>query len=103
MVKRQKIEWLDGVSFQIIPKDTNWAKIGGVYIFAGANDQNQWRALYVGQTSSFADRIPGHNQWSKARLLGATHVHARVVPDRSDRLTLEKRLRKAFRPPLNDE
>ena len=94
------VSWL-GEGFKVLPKNANWRDIGGVYIFAGVNSQNQWYPLYVGRTGSLADRIPSHPRWTEARLLGATHVHAKVVRLAGDREYLEDRLIRSFRPRMN--
>ena len=72
--------------------------MAGVYIFAAPVDK-LWRALYVGETTSFADRIPGHERWPQAQRMGATHVHVRAEPFR--RREIEEELIRAHTPPLN--
>jgi len=58
-------------------------------------------AVYVGQTDNFRTRIPQHERWSQAVRLGASHVHALVVPREDDRLRVERELIGAFQPALN--
>lgn len=65
--------------FGVYLHEASWNHIGGVYIFAGISPQNRWVPLYIGQTDSFRNRIPLHEQWLPARRLGATHVHAMVA------------------------
>ena len=96
------IQWL-GQDFDVLTHNTNWSTAAGIYIFCGVNQQNQWTALYIGQTSNFQDRLPSHEMWSKAQSLAATHVHAMVVSQESRRLALEAELIQAFQPPLNDQ
>ena len=82
--------------FTIYQHGTSWNDVVGVYIFCGVNPQNQWVALYVGQTDSFRNRIPSHEQWTPALRLGATHVHARVVPQAATRDAIEQELIQTF-------
>lgn len=73
--------------------------MAGVYVFAARRGRSGWRALYVGETASLADRIPGHERWAEARRMGATHVHARAEFFR--RREVERELIRAHDPPLN--
>jgi excinuclease UvrABC nuclease subunit len=83
------------------PTTTTWSEKSGIYIFAGINPQSLWVALYIGQALSFSDRLANHDQWNAAARLGATHVHARVVPLQANRDTIERDLIRAYQPPLN--
>lgn len=94
------VNWLS-YEFGIYQHGTSWNDVAGVYIFCGVSPQNQWVALYVGQTDSFHNRIPLHEQWSPAVRLGATHVHARVVAQAAMRDMIEQELIQAFQPRLN--
>jgi hypothetical protein len=95
-----KINWLD-YQFEVCEQDANWRDVGGVYIFTGLNAKNLWVALYIGQADSFHNRIPSHEQWNPAVRLGATHVHARVVPQAATRDIVERALIRAYQPSLN--
>ena len=91
-------------TFTVYPHDgTQWHNVAGIYIFAGLNQTNQWIALYIGQCDSFADRIPSHERWAEAARLGATHVHAMVVPQAANRDRIEAELIRTFQPRLNDQ
>lgn len=94
------VKWLNH-EFHVCLKDANWNNVSGVYIFTGLNRQNQWVPIYLGQADSFRNRIPSHEQWSPAKQLGATHVHARVEPLKANRDQLEKDLIRAYQPQLN--
>ena len=87
-----------GYEFQIHRPDASWNPVAGVYIFAKRVGR-LWEALYVGETNSFADRIPGHEQWPQAQRMGATHVHVRA--ERFRRREIEEELIRAHTPPLN--
>jgi excinuclease UvrABC nuclease subunit len=96
----RKVKWLNW-EFEVAEHGANWAQIGGIYIFAGVNAQNQWVALYIGQTDNFRNRIPQHDQWSQAVRLGASHVHAMVEQREDVREAIEKALIGTYQPALN--
>ena len=96
------VKWLS-YEFAVYPPDTKWNDVAGVYIFCGLNAQNQWQAVYIGQTDSFATRIPSHEQWTAAARLGATHVHALTISEAATRDAVERELIQAYQPPLNTE
>ena len=60
-----------------------------------------WRPLYVGKTQDFSARLPTHERWLEAVLLGATHIHARTEGNSWLRMLIEQELIETFRPPLN--
>ena len=60
-------------------------------------------ALYVGKTDDFAKRPATHERLDEAVRLGATHIHARVVPLQADRDRIEKTLILSLQPPLNTQ
>ncbi len=80
---------------------TTWNDVAGIYVFAGITPQGRWRAFYIGQAKSFQDRIPNHENWPAAVRLGATHVHAMVVPLAANRDRIEAELIGAYQPALN--
>ena len=92
-------------SFEIHQMEGEWNDIGGVYIFAYLSNPTDrlWSAVYIGQTKSFATRLPSHTEWEEAQLLGATHVHALSVGPAATRKRIEKELIEAFDPPLNEQ
>lgn len=88
--------------FEVFPAaGTVWNPVAGIYIFAGVNAYRQWVALYIGQAGSLADRFRNHDRWPEAQRLGATHVHALVVPLQSDRDLIERSLIQTYQPRLN--
>jgi excinuclease UvrABC nuclease subunit len=95
-----KVTWLT-YEFDVNQHSANWSAVGGVYIFCYITPQNQWRALYVGQAESLAERIPTHERWQEAVRLGATHVHARAVQAAATRDAIEQELIQAYQPQLN--
>jgi len=92
-----------GVTFNVYRHAGEWNDVGGVYIFCGLNSSGQWVPIYIGQTDSFRNRIPRHEQWIPAVQLGATHVHALVVQQAAEQEQLERLLIATFRPPLNTQ
>ena len=96
-----KTQWLSYWFEVYDPEITRWNDKAGIYVFAGATPQNYWKALYIGQTESFSSRIPNHKNWASAARLGATHVHALVVPLAANRDSIEAELIEAYQPALN--
>lgn len=94
------VTWL-GYEFNVYSRfNTTWNNVAGIYIFTAIVGP-QWEAFYVGQCDSFLNRFQSHERWDQALLLGATHVHARVVPLQDGRDTLEAALIRACQPPMN--
>ena len=84
------------------PAKTTWNDVPGVYIFAGLDaDLRWWYAKYIGQTTSFSNRLPSHERWEEATRQGATHIHAKVVQDEYQRIAIESALIQSYHPPLN--
>ena len=68
----------DGTTYEyrVFEENTAWNDVPGNYIFAKLTGSS-WTALYIGQTSSFRDRLPPHHErWAYAKQHGATHIHA---------------------------
>jgi len=86
--------------FEVLKMDGLWKDVGGVYIFSGVKD-NLWRAYYIGITDSFQDRHPNPERWEEAKVLGATHVHARGESQAATRKSIQKELIRTYKPPLN--
>jgi excinuclease UvrABC nuclease subunit len=97
-----KAVWL-GYSFEILTPEADWNPIAGIYIFCGKNRENIWTPFYIGQASSFSERLSGHDRWEEAVNLGATHIHAKVVKNQTDRHTIETKLIQSLQPRLNTQ
>ena len=99
-------DWF-GHKFTILPHDSTWHDVPGVYIFASyqqlASGSRRWSAIYVGETASFAARIPNHEAWLAARSLGASDVHAMVVQGADQRRAIEEYLIAKCQPQLNTQ
>ena len=61
----------------------------------------QWQAVYVSRIQDFSDRLPSHESWPEAVLLGATHIHVTVENNLRRRKSLEEDLIEHFKPYLN--
>ena len=93
----------DGYYFSIYSLNTAWNNVPGLYIFAKVDPAGYWKALYIGETESFSQRLSGHERWHEAIRLGMTHIHARGEGNYSNRLSIERHLRHRFNPPLNQQ
>ena len=103
----QTVTWTgsSGTKYQytVYPTNTDWNDVGGNYIFAYQLSTGNWRAVYVGQTNSFKNRIPNHPEWPCAARNGATHVLAHVNGTERARLVEEADLIAALQPPCNQQ
>lgn len=88
------------IDFEVFDKNDGWAEQPGLYIFA-CQQGDDWRALYIGQADSLAARLPQHERLPEAIDRGATHIHARVVPQKDRRDRWEQALISMHQPPLN--
>ena len=88
--------------FEIYNRNDGWHQIAGLYIFCYATSNGNWTALYIGQTNDFSTRLPNHERLPEAIRLGATHIHAVVVPSQKDRNDLEQKLIYHIQPRMNE-
>lgn len=91
------------LSFNIHGENKDWLPKAGLYIFTYQDTGGIWRPLYVGQTDDFSARLPSHERLNEAVRLGATHIHARVVPLQADRDRYEEALIAALNPRMNTQ
>lgn len=75
--------------------------VPGLYMFASQNSDGSWRVYYVGQTDSFKDRIPHHDQWAPAVRKGATVNLACPASDQNTRSSIKRALCQTVQPVLN--
>lgn len=80
-----------------------WNDIPGIYVFAVPNGLSGWAPLYIGQASSFKDRLSNHERWDEAARRGAAHIHAKVVRSAADRDRVERDLIQMHQPPMNTQ
>ena len=101
----EKAIWLEHEFTVYDPEITDWHEVGGLYIFAGLvsdeKGKSLWRPFYIGQTQNFAERLPTHEDWPEAELLGATHIHAMGLQNARIRAKREKDLVQHYQPRLN--
>lgn len=90
-------------AFHVLSMEADWNDEAGVYIFAGIQADALWHAYYVGITDSFKTGLQNHEQWVPACRLGASHVHAMVVPLQATREQIEQDLIATYRPYLSTE
>jgi len=84
------------------PYDSDWADLGGIFIFAARLSDGNWNPLYIASTDSLAQRIRSDEKWPWAVRLGATGVLACAVPDGMKRIKLVAEMIARLKPPLND-
>lgn len=78
-----------------------WNPVAGLYAFVA---WPRYAVVYIGETGSFAARLPGHEVWPLARRRGAREIYAMpFAGTTSERRTLERALIGAFTPPLNTQ
>ena len=94
------VNWA-GHAFYVLSMEADWNDEPGVYIFAGIQADALWHAYYVGSTESFKARLQDHEHWVAACRLGASHVHALVVPVQAEREKIEQELIATYLPYLN--
>lgn len=98
--------WLD-YEFKVYDINVDWRtvpEVGGIYIFAFLRDSPLvWVPLYLGETESFADRIPTHEKLEQLRQLRVSHVHVLEVGNEAGRKAIEKDLLQSYSTRLNQE
>ena len=87
--------------YDIFSMHANWTDKPGNYIFAKEISPDNWQALYIGETISFIDELPYHEELSCIKSNGATHVHVRIIQDSQARLDEETDLRANNEAPCN--
>jgi hypothetical protein len=83
--------------------ESDWADVGGIYIFAARLPNGDWNPLYVGNADSLMQRIHASEKWPWAVRLGANGVLACSVPDPAKRAKVAKEMIARLKPPLNDD
>ena len=77
-----------------------WNDVPGNYIFAKVVS-NKWSPVYIGETESFKDRLPNHNELPCIRSNGGTHIHAHTNRSSQARLNEEADLLRNYTTPCN--
>ena len=100
------VKWLSPtgreLNFQVFSKNEGWNHVGGIYMFCDFKNKN-YIPLYIGQTESFANRLPNHEKLQPAIKIGAKFILAAVESNKKNRDTVESLLIKEFQPVLNDQ
>lgn len=96
-------------AFKYYEPNTIWHDLPGIYAMVRRQipnllRPNHFEPVYIGRTVSFADRLPSHENWTRARALGATGYLAMVMhgPEQG-RAAVEIDLIRAFNPPINKQ
>lgn len=90
--------------FNVYPIGQEFRPVSGVYIFCIPIGGGRFKALYVGETQSFNDRLNtgrmNHDGFKRARALNASHVAVRLV-GAANRMIVETDLRHGLNPVCN--
>ena len=87
--------------YEIYPIGAACSDVAGNYIFARESSPHKWEAIYIGETESFKDRLPNHNELPCIKRNGGTHIHAHVNRDSQARLDEEADLLANNKTPCN--
>ena len=88
--------------FSVHRPDEMFAREAAVYAFARpAPGGRGWVPLFLSRTGDLAKRLVGHESWSEAQLLGATHILIHQREERDAREFVEADLFAALRPIMN--
>lgn len=95
-------------NFEVYPIDTVFNPVGAVYIFSkrrmdAVSGKGLHEFVYVGETSSLADRIPSHEKFAAALYHGANCICVHRDENEVSRLAKETDLRAASLTPCNDQ
>jgi hypothetical protein len=86
----------------ILKIGADWSDMPGNYIFAYQSSLGKWKAVYIGETESFKDRLPNHDELPCILRNGGTHIHSHVNQDKQARLDEERDLLADSGAPCND-
>lgn len=95
---------VDGALYEFSehPHASDWAEVGGIFLFAARFANGNWNPLYVGHSDNLASRVPVDEKWPWAVRLGATHVLACAVAEETKRAKIALEMIARLKPPLND-
>lgn len=84
---------------------TVFNRVPGVYVAMRSAAFGEIWPLYVGESDDLYRRLisdrMAHEGLNRAIMRGATHIAAKVIRDRTARLSLETELRHSLNPPCN--
>ncbi len=106
MVPCEVLTGLTGLAyrFSVVDPSAGWRAVPGLYAFCLPRREifGPIVPIYVGETSSFPTRMPGHPEWEAAKRLGATVMLAMEFRGTEwQRKEAECDLIRAYRPKLN--
>ena len=84
------------------PRDSEWADVPGVFIFAARLPDGNWNPLYIAAAENLARRVRADEKWPWAVRLGATTVLACAVTEQAQRTRVVAEMIARLKPPLND-
>lgn len=88
--------------FSVHRPHEQFAASPAVYCFARPGHGGRgWIPLFLSRTGNLAKRMAGHEQWSEALLLGATHILIVEHDERDAREYVEADLVQALKPIMN--
>lgn len=88
--------------FSVHRPTEQFAVAAAVYCFARPGPGGRgWTPLFLSRTANLAKRLPNHEQWPEAQLLGATHILIHQHDERDAREYVEADLANALRPVMN--
>ncbi|WP_434612030.1 hypothetical protein [Tabrizicola sp. M-4] len=86
---------------------TVFPRVSGVYVAMRSAAFGEIWPLYVGESDDLYRRLisdrMAHEGLTRAIMRGATHIAAKVMWDRSARISLETELRHSLNPPCNKQ
>jgi hypothetical protein len=92
-------------TFEVHPADAKFKAVGAVYAFTkrttSPDNKERHTLLYIGQTESLKDRIPGHEKWASAKHHGANCICIHLERDEELRIEKTADLRAAHATPHN--
>ncbi len=79
-----------------------WPRGAGIYMMCSGSPSTSYNPVYIGQASSFADRLAAHEKMAPAKARGANFVLLASVSSQQMRDLLERSLIQELNPPLNE-
>jgi hypothetical protein len=96
-------KWHNQVFEVLTMQETCMNNNSGVFIFAGKTKGSlstlSWTPYYIGESNNFS-KLFAHSLYSKAKEMGATHVHISAVGENVRKMRAEK-LIQVYKPALN--
>lgn len=98
---------LDGpqmLSFDVLGMGEPAPRAAGIFIYAKRTHDQQWQALFVGESSNLRNRLAFNEIAADALLSGATDIHVLLTnSNTASRRDICEKLIFTNRPPLNED